>query len=226
MRSPPTIQHIHFCVRDNRENIIDDLSNVLRLTRTEKKLITLYAGSTSGFKPSIELIMSRTGCGRRQLFEARNTLQRLGVIRIDSNSLYLDWKKIKAIASLDNKLAVPTGKNGKRCVARINPSRTIIDNAGKEFDAGNPSRTIIEYSGNASNPNRTIIDIIGDGLSAFSNPSRTIIDICGKMLQPTGDCDGDCRFSYLQICSLQLAIDCLSLMSASEYKSFRKWLAR
>lgn len=207
MRSPPTIQHIHFSIRDNRESIIADLSNVLRLTRTEKKLITLYAGSTSGFKPSIELIMSRTGCGRRQLFEARNTLQRLGVIRIDSNSLYLDWKKIKAIASLDDKLAVPTGKNGKRCVARINPSRTIIDNAGKEFDADNPSRTIIEYSRNASNPSRTIIDICGNALSG-------------------GDYDGDYRFSYLEICSMQLAIDRLSLMSESEYKSFRKWLAK
>ena len=223
MRSPPTIRHVNFSMRDNRESIIADLSKVLRLTSTEKKLITLYAQNVSGFKPSIELIMSRTGCGRRQLFEARNTLQHLGVIRMDGDSLYLDWKKIKAIASLDDKLAVPTGKNGKRCTARINPNRTIKDILGENE---NPSRTIKDYSGNASNPNRTIIDIIGDGLSACSNPSRTIIDICGKMLQPTGDCDGDCRFSYLQICSLQLAIDCLSLMSASEYKSFRKWLAR
>lgn len=101
MIRPLRLRHLHTLRQDSRESLVSSCSLALHMSKGEEKLLQYYAQQQDGFAPAAKRITDETGLSRARVFAARNMLEGHGVIKMDSQCVWIDWERIRLFSTLD-----------------------------------------------------------------------------------------------------------------------------
>lgn len=76
----------------------------LRMPKAARKLMTYYASCGTGFRPSLKIIDDATHIGAKNVSTVRQYLVRWGLIAYDSDTILIDWFRLRAFAMMDPKM--------------------------------------------------------------------------------------------------------------------------
>lgn len=105
--------------QDNQGLIVDQALSNHRLPKAARKLMMYYASCATGFRPSLKTIDDVTHIGVKNISTVRQYLVTHGFIAYSDGTIYIDWMRLKAFASMDPKMM---GRKKDWKVAPINPS--------------------------------------------------------------------------------------------------------
>ena len=116
----------------------------LLLTERERRLFIHYAMQAPGkrFAPSATAIERATGITTKHLYETRRGLQRKGFIRIEADSLTLDWQRIERMNDQFATSRTPPDSGG---ITDIPKSEGIFEPTIGELIHGNHRRRKIHH---------------------------------------------------------------------------------
>lgn len=98
---PHRVVHMQNGLSQIDVSVIKSASHALSMKPGEQQLLLFYCDCSSGFRPSINLITQRTGLGKRAILRNRELLVEDGLIAVHSGTVYVDWSRIQAFASVD-----------------------------------------------------------------------------------------------------------------------------
>ena len=104
---PPRIMHVgRRCKKAETEALISECAQRIHLTVRGRKLLLFYSSCGNGFCPAKKLIFNEIGIEQKHLHEYRGELEKLGLITIDkeTNTLYVNWERIRLYSTLDASL--------------------------------------------------------------------------------------------------------------------------
>lgn len=105
--------------------IVDQALSNFRMPKAARKLMMYYASCGTGFRPSLKTIDDVTHVGVKHISTIRQYLVTHGFIAYSDETIYIDWLRLKAFASMDPKL-MGNKKNWR--VSPVNPA--IISKSG------------------------------------------------------------------------------------------------
>lgn len=116
----PRIQHIHArgIQKDLRVLLLDEAIEKLRIKSEAARLMRVYASCPSGFAPSTTFLLKKTGIKENNIARARAKLERFGLLGFQNNTIWIDWRQIQTLASLDPELM---GSPSKATIGKVQP---------------------------------------------------------------------------------------------------------
>ena len=101
MIRPLRLRHLHTLRQDSRKSLVSSCSLALHMSKGEEKLLQYYAKQQDGFRPSLLHISNTIGVTTRQVKYLRIMLSKHGVIKVDTECVYIDWERIRLFSTLD-----------------------------------------------------------------------------------------------------------------------------
>lgn len=90
----------------------------LRVPRAACKLMRFYVDHASGFRPSLKMIIEATGLDGNNVSRTRALLVAYGLLGYDGKTVYVDWVRLRAFATIDVK---QMGKKKLWNIAPVDP---------------------------------------------------------------------------------------------------------
>lgn len=117
-KQPMSVHHINFKRTDNFARLTVQAAASTHMSHGEAALLAFYGSCSTGFAPSAKLIAERIGRNEIYVYQLRKALAAKGIIVVIDNKIYVDWKRIRLLASLDP---------AKTCKAQfIRPQNTVV----------------------------------------------------------------------------------------------------
>ena len=101
MTKPLKVEHLNARATDSRESLVSLCASALHMSKGEERLLQFYARQQDGFTPAAKRIMDETGLGKRQVYYARDMLEKHGVAKSHDGCFYIDWERIRLFSTLD-----------------------------------------------------------------------------------------------------------------------------
>lgn len=118
----PCVQHFNFrnAAGEARRHLIAEAMRKLRIKDEAQRLMLCYVNCPSGFKPSTKYIFEKTGIKQNHVARARAKLARFGLLCFQDETIWIDWDRIRILASLDPDLM---GSPQKAFIAPMEPPK-------------------------------------------------------------------------------------------------------
>ena len=118
----PCVRHFNFhgAAGEARHHLILEAMRKLRIKDEAQRLMLCYVNCASGFKPSTRYIHDKTGIAENNIARARAKLARFGLLCFRDDTIWIDWDRIRLLASLDEHLM---GSPRKAFIAPMEPPK-------------------------------------------------------------------------------------------------------
>ena len=105
LKFPPCVKHVgHRPPQELQSSVVDRALLNLRAPKAACKLMKFYAARSDGFRPSLKMIHEETGIDEHNVSRCRALLIRYGLIGYNGKIVLIDWVRLCALASMNNKL--------------------------------------------------------------------------------------------------------------------------